>query len=64
MEAWITEGVRRVRDGELEQMFRTNHRGDKVLAAEGYEFERTCCLEIGAKGHPPKAGQPVVDRGL
>src|SRR5437868_1370469 len=27
MEAWITEGVRRVRDGELEQMFRTNHRG-------------------------------------
>ncbi len=35
MEAWITEGVRRVRDGELEQMFRTNHRGDTVLAAEG-----------------------------
>src|SRR5882724_8644982 len=28
MEAWITEGVRRVRDGELEQLFRTNHRGD------------------------------------
>jgi transposase len=49
MEAWITEGVRRVRDGELEQMFRTNHRGDKVLAAEGYELERTCCREIGAK---------------
>jgi transposase len=49
MEAWITEGVRRVRDGELEQMFRTNHRGDTVRAAEGYEFERTCCLEIGAK---------------
>src|SRR6266403_543741 len=24
METWITEGVRRVRDGELEQMFRTN----------------------------------------
>src|SRR6266581_1986827 len=49
MEAWITEGVRRVRDGELEQMFRTNHRGDTVLAAEGYELERTCCPEIGAK---------------
>jgi len=49
MEAWITEGVSRDRDGELEQMFRTNHRGDKVLAAEGYEFERTCCLEIGAE---------------
>ena len=37
MEAWSTEGVRRVRDGELEQMFRPTHRGDKVLAAEGYE---------------------------
>ena len=44
MEAWITEGVRRDRDGELAQMFRTNHRGDKVLAAEGYELERPCCL--------------------
>src|SRR5882724_10946940 len=28
MAEWITEGVRRVRDGELEQLFRTNHRGD------------------------------------
>src|SRR5712691_10156618 len=42
MEAWSTEGVRRVRDGELEQMFRTNHSGDKVRAAEGYELERSC----------------------
>ena len=49
MEAWITEGVRRDRDGELAQMFRTNHRGDKMLAAEGYELERPCCLEIGAE---------------
>jgi transposase len=30
-------------------MCRTNHRGDKVLAAEGYELERSCCLETGAE---------------
>jgi transposase len=39
MEAWVTEGGSRDRDGELDQIFRTNHRGDKVLAAAGYEFE-------------------------
>src|SRR4029453_12770510 len=49
MEAWITEGVSKDRDGELERIFRTNHRGEKVLVAEGYELARTCCLEIGAE---------------
>ena len=33
--------------GELERIFRTNDRGQKVLAAEGYEFERTCCAPEG-----------------
>jgi transposase len=49
MEAWIAEGVRKDRDGELERICRTNHRGEKVLAAEGYELARTCYLEIGAE---------------
>ena len=49
MEEWITAGVSKDRDGELERIFRTNHRGEKVLAAEGYELARTCCLEIGAE---------------
>jgi len=49
MEAWLTEGVRKDRDGELERIFRTNHRSEKVLAAEGYELARTCCLESGAE---------------
>ena len=31
------------RGGELERIVRTNDRGQEVLAAEGYEFERTCC---------------------
>jgi len=27
---------------------RLNDRGQEVLAAEGYEFERTCCAPVGA----------------
>jgi transposase len=47
MDAWITEGVAQGEAGELERIFRTNERGQEVLAAEGYEFERTCCAPIG-----------------
>src|SRR6266446_10836518 len=42
MEAWITEGGAKGEAGELERVFRTNDRGHTVLAAEGYEFARTC----------------------
>jgi transposase len=42
MDAWITEGVRQGETGELTRIWRTNDRGHKVLAAEGYEVERTC----------------------
>jgi transposase len=42
MEAWITTGVRKGEAGELVRIGRTNDRGHEVLAAEGYELERTC----------------------
>ncbi len=42
MEAWITAGVVQGEEGKLERIFRTNDRGHEILAAEGYEFERTC----------------------
>jgi transposase len=42
MEAWITTGVRKGEAGELVRIWRTNDRGHEVLAAEGYELERTC----------------------
>jgi transposase len=42
MDAWITAGVTKREAGELEQIWRTNDRGHEVLAAEGYELERTC----------------------
>src|SRR5919108_299835 len=42
VDAWITAGVTKREAGELEQIWRTNDRGHEVLAAEGYELERTC----------------------
>ncbi len=47
MEEWTEEGMAKDESGELERIFRTNDRGQKVLAAEGYEFERTCCAPQG-----------------
>jgi len=47
MDAWIAEGVAKDEAGELERVLRTNDRGQEVLAAEGYEFERTCCAQEG-----------------
>jgi transposase len=42
MDAWITAGVTQGERGALARLMRTNDRGHMVLAAEGYEFERTC----------------------
>jgi transposase len=47
MDAWITVGVTKGEAGELEQIWRTNDRGQEVLAAEGYEFERPCYAPVG-----------------
>jgi len=47
MDAWITVGVTKREAGELAQIWRTNDRGHEVLAAEGYECERTCCAPGG-----------------
>ena len=53
MDAWITEGVTQGEAGALERICRTNDRGHEVLAAEGYEFERTCDApdEAGTQRH-------------
>jgi transposase len=42
MDAWITAGVTQGEMGTLARLMRTNDRGHTVLAAEGYELERTC----------------------
>src|SRR5438093_4903762 len=47
MDAWITAGVTQGEAGALVRIRRTNDRGHEVLAAEGYEFERTCGAPVG-----------------
>jgi len=47
MEAWITTGVAQGEAGALQRIFRTNDRGQRVLAGEGYELERTCGGQVG-----------------
>ena len=47
MDAWVTTGVAKREAGALAQIWRTNDRGHEVLAAEGYECERTCCAPGG-----------------
>jgi len=42
MDAWITAGVTQGEAGKCARRWRTNDRGHEVLAAEGYECERTC----------------------
>ena len=62
MTGWITEGIRKDRDNALIRMFRDNHRAQPVLAAEGYEFERRCCLEDGAGGETAWSERVLVLR--
>jgi len=40
MEAWIKDGVVKKTNGELEQVFRENDKGENVLVAQGYELNR------------------------
>jgi transposase len=47
MDAWIPAGVTQGEAGELVRIWRTTDRGHEVLAAEGYECERTCCAPGG-----------------
>src|SRR5215475_8869179 len=47
MAAWSSAGVTQGEMGALERIWRINDRGQEVLAAEGYEFERTCCAPVG-----------------
>ena len=43
MDAWITAGVAQSEAGTLVRIIQRDDRQHEVLAAEGYEFERTCC---------------------
>jgi transposase len=49
MEAWMTARVAHSEAGTLARIVRTNDRGHEVLAAEGYEVERSCGVPGGAE---------------
>ncbi|MDH3598612.1 MAG: IS1634 family transposase [Candidatus Tectomicrobia bacterium] len=56
MAGWITQGMAKAQSGELEAIWRTNERGQVVLAAEAYEVERTC--------HEPQGEEEWTERVL
>ncbi len=62
MEVWITEGATKDKTGELERIVRINDRGHEVLAAEGYEFERTCYAPGRAVDAPAWSERVLVVR--
>src|SRR6266852_2389837 len=62
METWITEGATQDKTGELERIVRINDRGHEVLAAEGYEFERTCYAPGRAVDAPAWSERVLVVR--
>src|SRR6266849_2532920 len=62
MEVWITEGATKDKTGALERIVRINDRGHEVLAAEGYEFERTCYAPGRAVDAPAWSERVLVVR--
>jgi hypothetical protein len=44
----------------LARIFRTNDRGHEVLAAEGYEVERSCGVPGGAEAHPSQCANRSI----
>jgi transposase len=62
MADWITEGIRKDRASELVRISRGNHREQTVLAAEGYEFKPSCCLEDGEGGKTAWSERVLVRR--
>jgi transposase len=62
MAAWSTEGLRKDKASELVRLVRDNHREQTGLAAEGYEFQRSGCLEDGEGGKTAWSARGLVLR--
>ncbi len=45
MKIWIKEGLARQKDDQLTTVFRENYKGELVLVARGYEFNRIQTFE-------------------
>ena len=49
IETWINQGVEKDFNYQLELIFRNNDKGQEVLVASGYEFERSQCSFVEEK---------------
>lgn len=49
MNEWITEGIRKDKNGTLELIFKQSDQNKEVLVVGGYEFLRPCCFEGNKK---------------
>lgn len=49
MSQWINKGIAKARAGELEPIVKVNDQDEEIEVAQGYEFDRLCCIK-GATG--------------
>ncbi len=45
MPQWVSEGIAKARAGELESITQINDQDEEVEVAQGYEFDRLCCVK-------------------
>jgi transposase len=45
MPQWISEGIAKAKSGELESITKINDPDDEIEVAQGYEFDRLCCVQ-------------------
>jgi transposase len=45
MPQWISEGIAKARAGELESIVKINDQDEEIEVAQGYEFDRLCCVK-------------------
>jgi transposase len=45
MPQWICEGITKAKSGELEPIIKINDKDEAIEVAQGYEFDRLCCVK-------------------
>lgn len=45
MPQWISKGISKAKSGELEAIVKVNDRDEEIEVAQGYEFDRLCCVK-------------------
>jgi transposase len=45
MPQWIREGIIKFKAGELESIVKVNDKDEEIEVAQGYEFDRLCCVK-------------------